>query len=233
MTTYRLRSQLFIAALLIILGLTGSLLFLIRHTVNVEIQKQVRDGTQESARAFESVQRQRELQLSRMSAMLADLPTLKAMMPAKDALTIQDASETFWKLAGSDLFVLARPNREVVALHMTKPGWTPATAQRDLERSTDLGEDASWWYNDGRLYQVFLHPITSGAGPTIQQLGILAVGYQVDSAVAQQLSVVAGNQIALTTSDTVIASTLPTPDEAELQDRIRSGVLSVGANSGE
>jgi signal transduction histidine kinase len=233
MTPLRLRSQLFIAALLIILGLTGSLLFFIRHTVNVEIQKQVRDGTQESARAFESVQRQRELQLSRMSAMLADLPTLKAMMPAKDALTIQDASETFWKLAGSDLFVLARGDREVVALHMTKPGWSTATAQRDLERSTDLGEDASWWYNDGRLYQVFLHPITSGAGPTIQQLGILAVGYQVDSAVAQQLSIVAGNQIALTTSDTVIASTLPAPDEAELQDRIRSGVLSVGANSGE
>jgi signal transduction histidine kinase len=233
MTPLRLRSQLFIAALLIILGLTGSLLFFVRHTVNAEIQKQVRDGTQESARAFESVQRQRELQLSRMSAMLADLPTLKAMMPAQDALTIQDASETFWKLAGSDLFVLARGDREVVALHMTKPGWSSATAQRDLERSTDLGEDASWWYNDGRLYQVFLHPITSGAGPTIQQLGILAVGYQVDSAVAQQLSIVAGNQIALTTSDTVIASTLPASDEAELQDRIRSGVPSVGANSGE
>jgi signal transduction histidine kinase len=233
MTPLRLRSQLFIAALLIILGLTGSLLFFIRHTVNAEIQKQVRDGTQESTRAFESVQRQRELQLSRMAAMLADLPTLKAMMPAKDALTIQDASETFWKLAGSDLFVLAKGDREVVALHMSKPGWSSATAQKDLERSTDLGEDASWWYNDGRLYQVFLHPITSGEGPTIQQLGILAVGYQVDSAVAQQLSIVAGNQIALTTSDTVIASTLPAPDEVELQNHIRSGVLSVGANSGE
>ena len=190
-----------IAALLIILGLTGSLLFFVRHTVNVEIQKQVRDGTAESVRAFESLQRQRELQLSRMAAMLADLPTLKAMMPG-DAFTIQDASETFWKLAGSDLFVLAKPDREVVALHMTKPGWSSATAQRDLKRSIDQGEDASWWYNDGRLYQVFLHPITAGAGPTIQQLGILAVGYQVDSAVAQQLSIVAGNQIALTTNGT-------------------------------
>ena len=123
-----------------------------------------------------------------MAAMLADLPTLKAMMPAPNALTISDASETFWKLAGSDLFVLARPNREVVALHMTKPGWSAANVQRDLVRSTDLGEDASWWYNDGRLYQVFLQPINAGAAPNIQQLGILAVGYQVDSAVAQQLS---------------------------------------------
>ena len=234
MATYRLRSQLLIAALLIILGLTGSLLYFIRHTVNAEIQKQVRDGTDESVRAFESVQRQRELQLSRTAAMLADLPTLKALMSTAHALTIQDGSETFWNLARSDLFVLAKPNGEVVALHMTKPGWSTGTAERDLKRSTDTGEDASWWYNDGRLYWVFLHPITSGAGSTIQQLGLLAVGYQVDSAVAQQLSIAAaGNQIALTTGDTVIASTLPESDEAELQRRIRSGALSSKNASGE
>jgi signal transduction histidine kinase len=233
MTPFRLRSQLFVAALLIILGLTGSLLLFIRHTVSVEIQKQVRDGTEESVRAFESVQRQRELQLSRTAAMLADLPTLKALMSTEHALTIQDGSETFWKLAGSDLFVLAKPDREVVALHMTKPGWSSATAQHDLKRSTDQGEDASWWYDDGRLYWVFLHPITSGAGSTIQQLGLLAVGYQVDSAVAQQLAIVAGNQIALTTSDTVIASTLPPRDEADLQRRLRSGLLPLDASSGE
>ena len=233
MTTFRLRSQLFIAALLIILGLAGSLLLFIRHTVNVEIQKQVRNGTDKSARAFETVQRQRELQLSQTAAMLADLPTLKALMSTQHAPTIQDGSETFWKLAGSDLFVLAKPDREVVALHITKPGWSLAMAERDLRRSSDLGEDASWWYDDGRLYWVFLHSIISGTGQTTEQLGLLAVGYQVDSAVAQQLSIVAGNQIALSTSDTVIASTLPAPDEAELQRQIRAANIRVSATSGE
>jgi signal transduction histidine kinase len=233
MTTFRLRSQLFIAALLIILGLTGSLLFFIRHTVNAEIQKQVRDGTDESVRAFETVQRQRELQLSRTAALLADLPTLKAMMTTGDGPTIQDGSEPFWKLAGSDLFVLAKPDKQVVALHMTKPGWSIGTAEQDLKRSIELGEDASWWYDDGRLYWVFLHPVTSGAGATAQLLGFLAVGYQVDSAVAQQLTIAAGNQIALTTSDTVIASTLPARDAAELQRRLRSGALSAANASGE
>jgi len=232
MTTFRLRSQLFVAALLIILGLTGSLLFFIRHTVDAEIQKQVKDGTDESVRAFESVQRERELQLSRTAAMLADLPTMKALMSTQHSPTIQDGSESFWKLAGSDLFVLAKPNRTVVALHMTKPGWSAQTTERDLKRSTDAGEDASWWYDDGRLYWVFLHPITSGAGPTIQPLGLLAVGYQVDSAVAQQLSIASGNQIALTTGDTVIASTLPARDAAEFQRRMRSGAFSSANPSG-
>src|SRR5580658_7451891 len=163
MKPLRLRSQLLFATLLIILGLTGSLLLFIRHTVNAEIQRSVRDGTQQSVRGFENVQRQREIQLSRTAAMLADLPTLKAMMPAPDALTIQDASEDWWKLSGSDLFLLAKPDGQIVALHMNVPGWSNATAQQDLKRSMDLGEDASWWYDDGRLYWVFIHPITSGA----------------------------------------------------------------------
>ncbi|HEV2101703.1 MAG TPA: HAMP domain-containing sensor histidine kinase [Candidatus Acidoferrum sp.] len=233
MTTFRLRSQLFVTALLIILGLTGSLLFFIRHTVDAEIRKQVKDGTDESVRAFESVQRQRELQLSRIGAMLADLPTMKALMSTQHAPTIQDGSESFWKLAESDLLVLAKPNGAVVALHMTKPGWSAQSAERDLKRSTEAGEDASWWYDDGRLYWVFVHPITSGAGPTIQPLGFLAVGYQVDSAVAQQLSVATNNQVALTTGGTVIASTLPERDSAELQRRMQSGVLSAANASGE
>jgi signal transduction histidine kinase len=232
MRPFRLRTQLLIAALLIILGLTGSLLLFVRHTVNGEIQKQVRDGTEESVRTFETVQRQRELQLSRTAAMLADLPTLKALMPA-DALTIQDASESFWKLAGSDLFVLAKPDGHVAALHMTRPGWSATTAEQDLHRSLDLGEDASWWYDDGRLYWVFLHSIVSGAGSTTKQLGTLAVGYQVDSAVAQQLAIAASNWIALITHDSVIASTLPARDEAELQRLIRSGTLSLNTTSGE
>ena len=233
MKPLRLRSQLLIAALLIILGLTGSLLLFIRHTVDTEIQRQVRNGTDASVHAFETVQRQRERQLSATAAMLADLPTLIAMMPAADALTIQDASEPFWKLAGSDLFVLAKPDRHVVALHMTRSGWPAATVEQDLRRSLDLGEDASWWYDDGCLYWVFLRPIISGKGSTALQLGTLAVGYQVDSTVAQQLSLAANNEIALITRDTVIASTLPVSDEAEMGRRVRSGQLLLAANSGQ
>src|SRR5215469_11869214 len=124
MKPLRLRSQLWIAALLIILGLTGSLVLFVRHTVDSEIRKSVRDGTEESVRAFENVQRERERQLSRTAAMLAELPTLKALMPAADALTIQDASEAFWRIAGSDLLVLAKPGGQVVALHVTRPGWS-------------------------------------------------------------------------------------------------------------
>ena len=133
MTHLRLRTQLFIATLLTICALTGGLLLIIRHTISVETDRQVRDGTETSVRAFEGVQRQRERQLSSMAAMVAILPPLQGLMTTEDALTIQDGSTTFWKLANSDLFVLAKPDRQIVALHMTNPGWPQAGCRARFE----------------------------------------------------------------------------------------------------
>lgn len=217
MARLRLRTQLLIATLAIICALTGALLFSVRHTVRAEIDRQVQESTAASLRAFGSVQQQRQLQLSRTAAVLADLPTLKALMTTEDALTIQDGSEPFWKLAGSDLFLLANPSGRILGFHAKMPGWTAPVAEPDLKRSLEQGEDTAWWYANGQLYWVFLRPITAGTESNKEPLGVVALGYQVDSTVAGQLALVPGSQIVLATGDTVIASTLSTDQETELQ----------------
>ncbi len=227
----RLQTQLLIATLLIICILTIALLFVLRRTVSSEIDRQVQESTEASLRAFENVQRQREFELSRTAAMLAELPNLKAMMDTDHPLTIQDASESVWKLAGSDLCLLADSNGKIVGFHVRKPGLAPALVERDFKRSVEQGEEAAWWYANGQLYWVFLYPITSGTGNFTKQLGVIAVGYQVDSAVVEQLALVPGSQIALTTGNTVIASTLPPHEEDEWQSRIsREGIPAGSGN---
>src|SRR6202171_5569975 len=148
MTHLRIRTQLVIVTILIISGLTGSLLLIVHHTISVETQRQISDGTKTSIRAFEGVQHQRELQLSRAAAMLADLPTLKAQMTTGDPLTIQDGSASYWKLAGSDLLALAKPDGRVVAMHLVQATHQATATQHNLERSLSQAEDASWWYDD-------------------------------------------------------------------------------------
>jgi signal transduction histidine kinase len=217
MARFRLRTQLLIATLAIICALTGALLFSVRHTVRSEIDRQVQESTAASLRAFGSVQQQRQLQLSRTAAVLAELPTLKALMTTEDALTIQDGSEPFWKLAGSDLFLLANPSGRILGFHVQMPGWTSPLAETDLKRSLDQGEDTAWWYANGQLYWVFLRPITAGTESNKEPLGVVALGYQVDSTVAGQLALVPGSQIVLATGDTVIASTLSADQGTELQ----------------
>src|SRR6202008_4570427 len=215
MALLRLRTQLVIATLVIIFALTGAVLLIIRHSVHSEITKQVQGSTDASLHAFETVQRERERDLSRTAAMLAELPTLKALMTTEHAPTIQDASRPFWELAGSDLFVLANSTSSVLGFQI-KTGWTRELAEQDLAKSVGQGESAAWWYANGQLYWVFLCPIVAGAETNQRQLGILAVGYQVDSTVAEQLSLVADSQIALTAGEDVIASTLAPQAVSEL-----------------
>jgi signal transduction histidine kinase len=220
MMPLRLRTELLIANLLIICTLTGAILFIVRHTVRSEIDQEVRRGTDASVRAFQSVERERELQLSRTAALLAELPPLKALMTTDDTLTIQDGSERFWRLAGSDLFVLADSDGKVLGFHVKKPGWEPPLVENDLKKLMERDEKAAWWYADGQLYWVFLNPIMIGAESNGKEIGMVAVGYQVDSSVAEHLALGAGSQIVLAAGGKVIASTLPPAAENELEQWI-------------
>ena len=233
----RLRTQLLIATLLIIGLLMGALLFIVRHTVRSEIAKQVEEGTDASLHAFESVQREHEVDLSRTAAILAELPTLKALMTTRDAPTVQDASDPFWRLAGSDLFLLAGADRKVLGWHVAATGWTRADAESALGKSLDQGEDSAWWYADGQLYWVFFVRLR---GRQRERNGARSPrgGLRGDSMVAAARPR-RREQIVLATDRAIIASTLSPAGGSELQRRISQkdfgpdsahGMLSLGSD---
>jgi signal transduction histidine kinase len=222
MARLRLRTQLVIATLLIICALLGAILFVVGHTVRSEIAEGVRQSTEASRNAFENVQQERERQLSHTAAMLSELPPLEAMMATQHALTIQDASQPFWELSGSQLFVLSSADGRILAFHAAKPGWDSARAEATLKRSAEQGEDTAWWYGNGQLYRVFLHTISAGSNDEQRQLGTIAVGYQIDSTVAAEVAATSGSQIALAAGRKIIASTFSPSEENELQAKIDS-----------
>ena len=230
MARLRLRTELLIATLVIICALLGSLFVIVRHIVRSEIAQGVQQSTDASLHAFENVQQQRDLELSRTAAMLAELPTLKAQLVTQHAPTIQDASEPFWKLAGSQIFVLSSPDGQVYGFHVSKEGMDVHFAEANLKRSIEEGDDAAWWYSNGHLYRVFLHAIHAGSENNERQIGIIAVGYQIDSTVAAQLALASGSQIALTTTDKIIATTLPDAEEKELQAKMRPDLDIAGGS---
>jgi signal transduction histidine kinase len=233
MARLRLQSQLLISTLLIISALTGAILLIVRQTVRSQIAEQVRDSTAASLHEFESVQQQLQIQLSRTAALLAELPTLKALMTTGHAPTIQDGSMPFWKLAGSDLFLLADMRGKVMGLHVTRAGLDARDAGDHLAASLKEGEDSSWWYAGGRLYWVFLRPITAGVGNNEKQLGLVVIGYEVDSTIAEQLALVADSKIVLAANGKLIASTFASSEERELQHRIIAKEFDPDSSSSE
>src|SRR2546430_8609900 len=164
MARLRLQTQLLISSLLIICALTGAILLILRQTVRSQIAEQVRESTAASVHEFESVQQKLQVQLSRTAALLAELPTLKALMTSRDAPTIQDGSMPFWKLAGSDLFLLADPRGKVMGLHVARAGLDASEAGDQLAASLGEGEDSTWGFAGGGLYWVFFRSFTPGEG---------------------------------------------------------------------
>ena len=216
MLNLKLRTQFLVATLLVISVLTGASLLIIRHTVRSEVDKQVQRGMTASVRVFESVQQERELQLSRTAAMLAEQPLLKALMTTEHAPTIQDASDSLWKLSGYDLMMLTSPSGTLLAFHSERESKSESSASEFATRSIKEAKESAWWLDNGRLYWTFLRPVTAGGGERNRLLGYLILGYRVSDQVAEELSRVAGSEIVLATEREIIASTLPKRNDAEL-----------------
>ena len=233
MARLQLQSQLLLSTLLIICALAGAILLIIRHTVRTQIADQVKFSTEASFQEFETVQRQLQLQLSRTASLLAEIPTLKALMTTQDAPTIQDGSVPFWKLAGSDLFLLANPGGRVVALDVTQKGLNREVAEDSLRTSLREGQESSWWYSDGRLYWVFLRPILAGSGNNAKVLGLVAIGYEANSRIAEQLGFVAESKIVLLADNRIIASTFSPQEEADIHSQILAKQILPGLSTAD
>jgi signal transduction histidine kinase len=145
---------------------------------------------------------------------------LKALMTTRDALTIQDGSAPFWLLSGSDLFLLADPVGKVKALHLAHGELDNHYVEESVEVALRSGQASAWWYSNGRLYWVFLRPITAGAGSNAKILGLLAIGYEADSGFSEPLSLASESKIVLAASNRLIASPFSPEEESELRDRL-------------
>jgi len=130
-----MRTKFLLSMLLISAGLTCTSLLLVRRSVQSQVKKGIFADLHNSVGTFRNFQRERELTLTHSAELMADLPDLRALMTTRHEATIQDAADHLWRLAGSDLFVLADRTGKVVALHTASPGLSHDMAQESLSSS--------------------------------------------------------------------------------------------------
>jgi signal transduction histidine kinase len=210
-----LRTKILLSLVLISALLTIGVLLIVRYRVELHVRQDIAQALQTSVATFRSLQQQREATLERAAALVATLPPLKAMMTSGDPLTIQDASRTYWELAGSQLFVLIDRDGRIVALH-ARADFPRDVVQAAVRRDVDAGMTRDWWLGNGHLYQVFFRPILFGGEETGHPIGLLAVGYEIDSAVAADLRRVASSEVGFSYEGMLVVSTVPDADRAAL-----------------
>jgi signal transduction histidine kinase len=211
----RMRTKFLLSMLLISAGLTWTSLLLVRRTVQAQVKKSIFADLHNSVSTYQNFYHERELTLTHLAELLADLPNLRALMTTQHEATIQDGSTDLWRLAGSDLFVLADRTGKVVALQTATPGFSREMAQKSLDPSSPEGS-SQWWFGAQHLYQVFLKPIYAGPAAENRLLGFLVIGYEIDDSVAAHISRIAASQVAFYYGDTIVRSTLDPTREADL-----------------
>src|ERR1035441_7258816 len=116
MQRLRMRTTLLIPLLLLCFGITPVSLLILRTIVKQKVRASLASDLQHSVQTYANLAQQRRELLMRESALLADLPTLKALMTA-DSRTIADGGVEFWQVSGSDFFALLDRNGKLVAAY--------------------------------------------------------------------------------------------------------------------
>jgi signal transduction histidine kinase len=209
----RMRTTLLIPLLLLCFGFTPLSLLILQTIVRQQVRVNLASDLQHSVQTYENLSRQRRELLVRESALLADLPSLKALMTA-DSPTIINGGSRFWHVSGSDFFALLDRSGKLIVSYNEGPNLNHSVVEQGLESCLSRPEDSVLLSFDRRLYEVSIQPLVFGDQGT--QLGFVAVGYAVDERVAREVSEAAAAEVTFTVGQDIVASTLQPGLEQQL-----------------
>lgn len=221
----RTRVLLLTSLVLIIAGTTASSLFIIRSRLRQQVRSTLQADVEHSVETFQDLEAGRLAALERENALMAALPSLKALMTTDDSRTIADAGVDFWKTSGNKLFALADADRRVQAAYSQGTATTD-TLRRDLQIAI---ADPSKHYllSDGRLFEYSVQPLYFGSRVNGTLLGYVISGYAIDSGFLREVGRGAGAEAAFFAGDAVTVSTLP----RDRQDALRAMAQSLQPSS--
>ncbi len=217
----RMRTKLLLALLSVSFGLTAASLFIIRTNLEHQIRERILSDLNNSVNTFHNLQAQRRQALRHDTALLADLPSLKALMTSEDRRTIQDAGSEFWRISGSDLLALARPDGETIAVYNEGPPLKEQAAAQALQQAIGRIPEPQFVAIGGRLYEVSIQPLYFGPAVNGTRLGFVVSGYEINRQVAQEVSQAAAAEVTFFSNGAIVASTLDPTHKANLLPALR------------
>jgi signal transduction histidine kinase len=183
-------------------------LLIIRISLQQQIQRALLSDLDHSLGTFRNIAHQRNQMLAREAALLADLPSLKALMATQDAQTIQDGSREFWTVSGSDFFALTGPSEKLFTFSSNSP-LDSALVTQGLQSCMANSEESCRVAFGKSLYELSIRPLYFGPPSNGSQLGYVVIGYAIDQQVAREVSEAAEADVAFLVNGSVSASTLP------------------------
>ena len=103
--------------LAVVFPLTAAVLALVQVRMRAHVSEDLVSALRTESSVYGKIEEARRQQSEQSAALIANLPSLKAMMSTRDPLTIQDGSELFLQTSGADVLILEDPPGRLMALH--------------------------------------------------------------------------------------------------------------------
>jgi signal transduction histidine kinase len=185
---------------------TASSLLIVRGRLRSQIVENLSADLTHSVDTFQNIEAQQLDVLRHENALLANLPSLKALMTTNDERTIADASVQFWQVSGNDLFALANRDGKIVAAY-THGMPVSAALRGDIAGVIGLPE-RHYLLSASRLFVYSVRPLYFGDERTGTLLGYVISGDEIDSGFMRQISHASSVQTAFLSGNHVLVSTL-------------------------
>jgi signal transduction histidine kinase len=220
MDRLRTRTTLLIPLLVLFVAWAVVSLLILRTIVQRQIYEGLASDLQHSVATYQNLQQQRREMIFRESALLADLPTIKALMTAPDSRTIEDGGAEFWRMSGSDVMALFRPSGELVALYNRGTPLDRPLVESKLQPGLQLNHKTVLICSPTQIYEVSTQPLVFGDDRNGSLLGYIAVGYAIDEHVAREVSQAAAADVAFYAQGRLQANTLPANLQQSLEVQV-------------
>lgn len=204
----KLRAKFLLSLVLVVAVLTSTTLLVVRRAFQHQVSQALANDLRSSAQTFSILQHDRKELLMRSAQLVADAPSLHAMMTSNDPQTIQDASSELVSAAHSDLFLISGRHGRLMALRMSRREPDRRDAEEWVRHLQLAADQEQWLFAEGRLYQTFTKPMYSGTPVPAHLLGFVTVGYEVSDSVVQKVANSSGTEVIFVFGHRVVATTL-------------------------
>jgi len=222
-----LRSRIFFASALLAVLSCSIALYVVNKRVTREAERSLQRDILNTGAIVDQLRTTRTETYTVTARLIADSPKLKAAVDTKDPATVQQEFSKFGEqLRSANLLFVTNAKGDVLATSGDASAAAPLLAGQPAIRNALSGQETvSLLPQPHGILQVVTVPINLGlAAPQI--LGTLSAGFLLDDALASNLKMITGSDVAFGMDGRVLATTLPRDDDPVLADRLRTTGVS-------
>src|ERR1700722_7166491 len=112
-----LRTKLLVSMVVVVFLLTAAVLILVKARMRIHVREDLTSTLRAESALYTQIEEARSEQAQQSATLIADQPSVKALMSTNDRLTVEDGSESLLQTSHADLLVLENTGGEILAFH--------------------------------------------------------------------------------------------------------------------